>query len=76
MIFRPHLSVLLPCEWWGRRFLKYFNTEAVPNKRQPEDSLRKKLTSRLLMLTVVLKSFAHPIKLNWSMSNAEADSFH
>ena len=33
--FWLHLSVLLPCEWWVRRFLNHSNIEAVPNKRQP-----------------------------------------
>jgi len=40
-VFRLHLSVLLPCEWWGRRFLNHSNIEAVLNKRQPGDSPRK-----------------------------------
>ena len=34
-VFWLHLSALLPCEWWGRRFLNHSNIEAVPNKRQP-----------------------------------------
>ena len=40
MVFRLHLSVLLPCEWWGRRFLNHSNIEAVLIKRQPGDSPR------------------------------------
>ena len=39
-VFRLHLSVLLPCEWWGRRFLHHSNIEAVLNKRQSGDSPR------------------------------------
>jgi len=40
MVFRLHLSVLLPCEWWGRRFLNHSNIETVLIKRQPGDSPR------------------------------------
>ena len=40
-VFRLHLSVLLPREWWGRRFLNQSNIEAVPNKRSPVVSPRK-----------------------------------
>jgi len=40
-VFRLHLSVLFPCEWWGRKFLNHSNIEAVLIKRQPGDSLRK-----------------------------------
>jgi len=39
-LFRLHLSVLLPCEWWRRRFLNHSNIEAVLIKRQPGDSPR------------------------------------
>jgi len=40
MVCRLHLSVLLPCKWWGSIFLNDSNIEAVPNKRQPGDSPR------------------------------------
>ena len=39
-LFRLHISVLLPCEWWGRVFLNHSNIEAVLIKRQPGDSPR------------------------------------
>ena len=39
-VFRLHLSVLLPFEWWERGFLNHSNKEAVLIKRQPGDSLR------------------------------------
>jgi len=42
-----HLSILLPCKWWGRRFLNHSNTEAVLNKRQPGDSPRTNKHNRL-----------------------------
>jgi len=28
----PPSFILLPCEWWGRRFLSHSNIEAVRNK--------------------------------------------
>jgi len=40
-VFRLHLSVLLPCEWWGRVGLNHPNIEAVLIKRQPGDYTRK-----------------------------------
>jgi hypothetical protein len=33
-------DLMLPCEWWGRRFLNHSNIEAVLIKRQPGDSPR------------------------------------
>jgi len=38
---RLHLSVLLPCEWWGRDdILNYSNIEAVLIRQQPGDTPR------------------------------------
>jgi len=60
-VFRLHLSILLPCEWWGRPFLNHSNIEAVSNKRQPGDSPRttkqqttKQLKAVLLFLVITL----------------------
>jgi len=39
-VFQIHLSVLLPCEWWGGGVLNHSNIEAVLIKRQPGDSPR------------------------------------
>ena len=50
-VFRLHLSLLLPREWWGRAFLNHSNIEAVLNKLQPGDSPRKtKQTKEVLGL--------------------------
>ena len=48
MVFRLHLSVMLPCEWWRRRFLNHSNIETVPNRRQPGDTPRKTKQGKLL----------------------------
>ena len=73
-VFRLHLSVLLPCEWWGRRFLNHSNIEAVPNKRQPGDSPR---TTKQQQLNPVDKStytclcvIPHSQAINRSRRNA------
>ena len=48
-VFQLYLSILLPCEWWGRIFLNHSNIEAVPNKRQPGDSPRTTKQTRCKM---------------------------
>ena len=40
-VYQLHLSVLLPREWWGKRFLNHSNIEVVLNKQQPGESPRK-----------------------------------
>jgi len=56
-VFWLHLSILLPCEWWGRRFLNHLNIEAVPNKWQSRDSPRKtkqyEAVLQFLMITLI-----------------------
>jgi len=53
MVFRLHLSVLLPCEWWGRIFLNHSKIEAVLIKRQPGDSPRITKPNKLLCFRMV-----------------------
>ena len=65
-VFRFHLSVLVPCQWWGRIFLNHSNTEAVLNKRQPGDSHRKTKQSSNGSFILALKNIhsrnKHPLE--------------
>ena len=56
-VFRLHLSALLPCEWWGRKFLNDSNIEAVLIKRQPGDSPRT--TKDTLKVLIVVVYYQH-----------------
>ena len=58
-VFRLHLSVLLPCEWWGRIFLNHSNIEAVLIRRQPGDSPNNKTNSRYINLNIKCSTLLH-----------------
>jgi hypothetical protein len=58
LVFRLHLFVVLPCEWWGRTFLNHSNIEAVPNRRQPGDSPRTTKQTLVRPCMLVVKSRA------------------
>jgi len=53
-VFWLDLSILLSCEWWGRRFLNHSNIEAVLNKRLPGDSPQKTNQSILFLIIAYL----------------------
>jgi len=66
-VFRLHLSVLLPYEWWGRIFLNHYNLEAVLNKQQHGDSPRTaKQTSALKLTGDDLKWYPINLEPSWN----------
>jgi len=68
-VFRLHLSVLLLCEWWGRKFLNHSNIETVLIKRQPGDSSRTTKPNWRYHLLIVLLNRTY-----WNISSLPSGS--